>query len=776
MSKRKAKSRDLTGNIVGIVVLFLIVLGYKRFGMVGEFVHNAARVAIGNEYNFLDVFMIIPAIYLVLFGSLKSIRPKYAWTWTLLFLAFTLYCGISNKELTGFDVLNDYLDHFTAVWKDQYPINGGFIGSLLYSVTSLLVAKGGTYLIIGMLVLTALIVLVEFKNVKAFFVRIFNAVTEEKDDGTRNRSKKKHTSIADKIFVYEDEEEVAPAPRRKMAFIKADKQREETSIEDKIVPAREKPVKKEKEAEERKTEVISKSLEVREVKKEKEEEKGESVAVNPNTTSAATAKASSVPYTLPKISKLDTNINKKGSMENRNAAKENGERLLEILEDFDIPCSLEAITIGPSVTKFEIKPESTVKISRISQIQDNLKMELAAKSIRIEAPVPGKRVVGIEIPNREMTMVKMYEIMTSFPANSENKKLLFGLGKGLSGEAVFCQLDKMPHLLVAGATGSGKSVCINGIITTFLLRTKPDEVKLLLIDPKKVEFTPYKDIPHLIGPVISDAHEASLALQVIVKYMENRYSEFAKYGVRNIEGYNEYVEYHKDEKLDKMYRIVVIIDELADLMSTNRKEVEQSIQRITQLARAAGIHLIVATQRPSTDVITGVIKANIPSRIAFAVSSGVDSRTILDTYGAEKLLGNGDMLYSPIGEQSPIRVQGVYVSDKEVEEIASECSRKQRPHFNDEFVALKDTNHDALGFDANGSPDDPMYDECKEFVCDQQKASTSLLQRKFGIGYNRAARIIDALEQNGVIGPQQGSKPREVFYILNEDGEIVSKN
>ena len=773
MSKRKTKSRDLTGNIIGAVLIFLVILGYKQFGLVGEFVHNVARVTVGNEFNFLDVYLMVMGIVLVLFGTLKAMKPKYFWFMTLLLVAAVLYCGISTKELVGFDVLNDYLDHFGAIWKNTYEVTGGFFGALFYSVTSLLVAKGGTYLVIGLLVLISIIVLVEFKNVKAFFVKIFNSITEPREG---EEKKTKRNKIMDTIFEEYDEEE-APAPKRKMAFIKADCQRKKETIEEKIVSAREKTEVEEEESEEapRKPEVIKKSLEVKNTSNKKDEA-GEPVSVNPNTTSAATAKGTSTPYSLPKLTKLDTQINKKGSVENRNAAKENGERLLEILDDFDIPCSLEAITIGPSVTKFEIKPDSTVKISRISQIQDNLKMELAAKSIRIEAPVPGKRVVGIEIPNREMTMVKMYEIMTSFPANSENKKLLFGLGKGLSGEPIFCQLDKMPHLLVAGATGSGKSVCINGIITTFLLRTKPDEVKLLLIDPKKVEFTPYKDIPHLIGPVISDAHEASLALQVIVKYMENRYSEFAKYGVRNIEGYNEYVEYHKDEKLDKMYRIVVIIDELADLMSTNKKDVEQSIQRITQLARAAGIHLIVATQRPSTDVITGVIKANIPSRIAFAVSSGVDSRTILDTYGAEKLLGNGDMLYSPIGEQSPIRVQGVFVSDREVEEIAKECAKKQHPHFNDEFVALKDVDHDALGFDSNGQPDDPMYNECKEFVCEQQKASTSLLQRKFGIGYNRAARIIDALEQNGVIGPQQGSKPREVFYILNEDGEIVSKN
>jgi DNA segregation ATPase FtsK/SpoIIIE, S-DNA-T family len=345
------------------------------------------------------------------------------------------------------------------------------------------------------------------------------------------------------------------------------------------------------------------------------------------------------------------------------------------------------------------------------------------------------------------------------------KKLLVPLGKDLMGKVVYTELDKMPHLLIAGATGSGKSVCINAFICTILLRTSPDEVKLLLIDPKKVEFVAYQKIPHLICPVISDATEAAKVLRVIVNMMENRYEVFSKVGVRNITTYNELLVKQPQDHLEFMPWIVVIIDELADLMIVAGKEVESSIQRITQLARAAGIHLIVATQRPSTDVITGIIKANIPSRIAFAVSSGIDSRTILDHVGAERLLGYGDMLFFPVGEPSSIRIQGVYVSDEEVRRLADATSIQRKPNFDDAFLHLNDPEEES-GF--KNLTEDPLYEEVKQFVLDTRRASTSTIQRHFGLGYNRAARIMDMLEQKGIIGPQQGSKPRDIYGKNNE--------
>lgn len=478
------------------------------------------------------------------------------------------------------------------------------------------------------------------------------------------------------------------------------------------------------------------------------------------TKSAATVHVSGGNYAIPSLSLLDEVAIKSKSNANSVAASQKGRKLIEILGEFGVTASLVGTHIGPAVTKFEVRPESNVKISKIASLQDNIKMELSAKELRLEAPIPGRNAVGVEIPNIEMVPVRMIELMKDVPADKLSKKLLFPLGKDLMGKSVFTELDKMPHLLIAGATGSGKSVCVNSIIINYLLRTTPDELKMVLIDPKKVEFTPYHKIPHLISPVISDATEAARALKVIVSMMENRYEVFSNIGVRNIQSYNELLAKKTDPTLNPMPWIVVIIDELADLMIVAGKDVEGSIQRITQLARAAGIHLIVATQRPSTDVITGIIKANIPSRIAFAVSSGIDSRVILDGVGAERLLGYGDMLFFPVGEPAPIRVQGVYINDEEIRRVTDYVSKGQKPQFDDAFLNLSDpegTQNGQLAFD------DPIFEEVKQYVIETQRASTSNIQRRFGLGYNRAARLIDMLEQQGIVGPAQGSKPRDVY-------------
>ena len=494
--------------------------------------------------------------------------------------------------------------------------------------------------------------------------------------------------------------------------------------------------------------------ETRRSSKRKEKEKEE-----PKTHSAATIHTIGN-YSLPPLTLLDEASIKSKSNANSLAAHQKGKRLIEILNEFGVNATLVATHIGPSVTKFEVKPDSNVKISKIASIQDNIKMELAAKELRIEAPIPGRSAVGVEIPNMETTPVRMIEMMRDVPQDRFDKKLLYPIGKDLMGKNVFSELDKMPHLLVAGATGSGKSVFINGMIVNYLLRTSPDELKLLLVDPKKVEFSSFTAVPHLIAPVISDAAEAARALKIIVSMMENRYEVFSNIGVRNIQTYNEFVAKNAKDGLEPMPWIVVIIDELADLMIVAGKEVESSIQRITQLARAAGIHLVVATQRPSTDVITGIIKANIPSRIAFAVSNGIDSRTILDHVGAERLLGKGDMLFYPVGEPAPIRVQGAYISDDEVRRVADAVAAKQKPNFDEAFLNLSDPE---AGTGLAAKMDDPMYEEVKEYVIETGRASTSNLQRRFGLGYNRAARMIDNLEKEGVVGPAMGSKPRDVY-------------
>lgn len=484
-------------------------------------------------------------------------------------------------------------------------------------------------------------------------------------------------------------------------------------------------------------------------------------------------------YHLPPMSLLTNIASSKASNINKNSAEVKGQKLIEILSNFGIQARLTNTFIGPSVTKFEIVPDENIKVNKISGISDNIKMGLAAKDIRIEAPIPGRSAVGVEIPNAENVMVRMSELTKSEKFKDKSKQLLFTLGKDLMGEPVYCELNKMPHLLVAGATGSGKSVCMNTIIISYLLRSDPKDLKIVLIDPKKVEFTPYHDIPHLLWPVITDSDMASMMLKKAVVIMEERYDAFADAGVRDIKSFNDLVIKHNasagdvESKMEKMPYIVIIIDELADLMMTAKKEVEASIQRLTQLSRACGIHMIVATQRPSTDVITGLIKSNIPSRISFAVSSSIDSRTILDQTGAEKLLGHGDMLYLPQGESGLIRVQGCFVTDDEIKRITDYCKKQAGPDYDDTYFEIK-RNLEGESFSYSSESNNPrekdaLYDEVVEYVTQAQKASTSLLQRRFGIGYNRSARIIDELEKNGIIGPSNGSKPREVYKKKDEE-------
>ncbi len=427
--------------------------------------------------------------------------------------------------------------------------------------------------------------------------------------------------------------------------------------------------------------------------------------------------------------------------------------------------------MGPAVTQYEIVVPTGTKLSRISGINKEIALALAAKDVRIEAPIPGKSTVGVEIPNKEVASVKIKEVIGDADPEKIKKGLLVTLGKDIAGRTINTDLSTLPHLLVAGSTGSGKSVCINSIIISLLMHYRPEEVKLVLVDPKQVELSNYNGVPHLLCPVVTDPKRASLVLQKVVSEMDHRYKVLAEKGVKNIKDYNKKAE---KENTEKMNYLVVIVDEMADLMIVAKKDVEDSIMRITQLARAAGIHLIVATQRPSTNVITGVIKTNIPSRIAFSVTSYVDSRTILDASGAEKLLGKGDMLYLPMGANSPIRIQGCFISDDEIERIINYVCRQQSASYDESMANPTNIEGSSPSNIApeNENTDDPVYDEVLKFTLDTGKVSASLLQRRFRLGYNRAARIIDLLEERGIIGPQNGSKPREVLVKLkNEEGE-----
>lgn len=462
-------------------------------------------------------------------------------------------------------------------------------------------------------------------------------------------------------------------------------------------------------------------------------------------------------YILPSMQLLAEPTNNSQQQE-KSQIQATVKKLESTFTSFGVKARVTKVHVGPAVTKYEIYPEAGVKVSKIVNLHDDLALALAAKDLRIEAPIPGKSAVGIEVPNQEVAMVSLREVLESI-AQKQSSKLLFALGRDISGEAIVGELNKMPHLLIAGATGSGKSVCVNGIITTILMRAKPHEVKMMMIDPKKVELNVYNGIPHLLAPVVTDPKKASRALQKVVAEMERRYELFSDTGTRNIEGYNEYIRKHNQHVEDpepNLPYIVVLVDELADLMMVASSDVEDAITRLAQMARAAGIHLIIATQRPSVDVITGVIKANIPSRIAFSVSSATDSRTILDSGGAEKLLGRGDMLFIPVGSSKPTRVQGAFLSDEEVERVVDHCIEQQKASYQEEMIP-EEVNEVAE------EVDDELYDDAVQLITEMQSASVSMLQRRFRIGYTRAARLIDAMEQRGIVGPYEGSKPRTVL-------------
>ncbi|AKN29482.1 cell division protein FtsK [Clostridium carboxidivorans P7] len=470
----------------------------------------------------------------------------------------------------------------------------------------------------------------------------------------------------------------------------------------------------------------------------------------------------SVKYKIPPIDLLKLNVQSKLNKEDKRELISNANKLVETLASFGVEANVNQVSKGPSVTRFELQPSPGVKVSKIVNLSDDIALGLAASGVRIEAPIPGKSAIGIEVPNRDLTPVYLREVIESPEFVNYNKNLVYCLGKDIGGNCVVSDLSKMPHMLIAGATGSGKSVCINTLIISLLYKYSPENVKLLMIDPKVVELSVYNGIPHLLIPVVTDPKKAAGALNWAVQEMTRRYKLFAENSVRNIEGYNELFEKGKIES--KLPFVVIIIDELADLMMVCPNDVEDYIGRLAQMARAAGMHLVIATQRPSVDVITGVIKANIPSRISFAVSSQIDSRTILDTTGAEKLLGKGDMLFYPVGEPKPIRIQGAFISENEVENVVNFIKEQQgEPEYKDEIINQIDSSTSE-----SNSECDELLGEATRIVVDAGQASTSLLQRRLRIGYNRAARIIDQMEERGIISGRDGSKPRQVL-INRED-------
>jgi len=815
MAKKNKKDSSfdwLTPFIFLVLFIALTYFAMNRLGIIGIFANNILSYFFGNFF----IVCLLSLIFLCFYKCFLKKKHKLSFLFfiglLLLNIAILLFQAIFHNDINTAELYQEYLKESSSYVLNKsssFDYKAGIIGYGLYYLLTNLFDRLGTIILALIGVIISLLLLTPKSARDNFIENRRNEAAEtkayrekEKEENQKIlkakkeeiRAERSKESLEQQIERLQQQEDAQTQKRRRKGEKKLEKVRNSsTGMSMYDIKADTKPkviIDETKELEI--TPVVTKKKKKSEIdankpitpiaSSSKKESKAEPV-INDNSqvTSSVTTNQvkvnSSSGYHYPSINLLDKNPNTKKSDVNRTSAAIKGERIIEILKNFDIDAELVGTNIGPSVTKFEVRPNSTVKVSKILSIADNIKMELAAKDVRIEAPIPGKSAVGIEVPNVEPVPVYLRELIGNVPEKYNESPLLFVLGRDLFGEAVFCELDKMPHLLIAGATGSGKSVCINTIIMSLIMRNHPDDIKLALIDPKKVEFTPYHDIPHLLWPVITDAQMAANMLQRVVVMMEERYDAFAAVGVRKITDFNDYVlDYNQNKseeepEMQRMPYIVVIIDELADMMALAKKEVEVSIQRITQLARACGIHLIVATQRPSTDVITGTIKSNIPSRISFAVASSIDSRTILDQIGAERLLGNGDMLYFPQGVSAPTRLQGVYVHDNEIKAVCDYLKKQAKPNYDDSYFAMENATRGGGSFSGGSSNNDKdeMWDEIVEYITDAQKASTSLLQRRFGIGYNRAARLIDQLEEAGYIGPANGSKPREVYLKKEEE-------
>ena len=728
--KRKEENKEESGVIIelkGFGLFLLAVIGLCPFGIVSSFIKGFACFLVGSLWAFLLLAVAVLGIYTMIKRDFPQIFSGKTIGIILLLVGVLVllhshYISANKINPDNFDIVKDggkviksTIDQILSSVnssKENFissSTGGGMIGALFLTLFVSLLTLKGTYFV------SIALIIVGFVLFTGLSIR---DLLKKQVDGVKKVAKK-----------------VKPA-----IYEKDDEDGEEDVVETKTKPTSEPEP------------VVVQAVEEQQARTNSK-------------------------YVLPRLSLLD-DVKKVNNKDNELAIKANIPVLEQVLRDFGIDAKVVDSHVGPAVTQYELELKAGTKVSKILSLNREIALALAAKDVRIQAPIPGKKTIGIELPNKTISMVSVKEILARVPSSKNDSKLLAVLGKDIMGAPQWMEINKTPHLLVAGSTGSGKSVCINSILASILMRSTPDEVKLILVDPKKVELSIYNGIPHLLIPVVTDPKKANIALKRVVAEMERRYDVFEESKTKNIESYNNYLEKLNEtlpdgEKHKKMPYMVVIIDELADLMLVAAKEVEDSIMRITQMARAAGIHLIVATQRPSTDVITGVVKANIPSRISFAVSSGIDSRTILDMVGAEKLLGKGDMLFLPQGVNAPLRIQGTFISEEETKKIVDyvchQQTKKNDPMFDIDKLEGGTTMVEEEVSHGKDAMEEPLYDEIVEFVTEQGKASASLLQRRFRLGYNRAARCIDLLEERGIVGPPNGSKPREVLTKNNSD-------
>ena len=770
-------------RIISIIIFAFSVLFFFVAVIPGEnFWNDVHNVYIGLfGWMASIVFPLLSLIYSFLVQKTKSSKKMIAEpvciVLIVLFISAFIYIVRAKSGVP-------FLDTCKSEFADApYVFNGGFFGAVLGWLFMTL--GKAPAVVVDLLLIIVVIMLLSKVTVNQFFkntTKPVRAVVEKATPYIEERRERRRMNNID--IPLDDEPPVQDEKSKKKAKTKAQKAQDVEKIEE--------PADDYSKLIAEINETTSKNKQNRETPKKKSIDDIVKTASEENAEKPVEEKTEPVPefvvteedmqkevkeYKLPSVDILKT-VKHKSAKDVSDELKNNAELLVETLASFGVQAEITDISRGPTVTRYELKPASGVRISKITNLSDDIALNLAAVNVRIEAPIPGKAAVGIEIPNTVKNSVSMREVIDSADFNRQKSLLSAGLGKDIAGKTVFCDIAKMPHLLIAGTTGSGKSVCMNSIIVSILYRANPEEVKFLMIDPKKVEFSKYENIPHLLVPVVTDPRKASGALGWAVSEMLERYQKFSDTGVRDIEGYNRYVEKHDD--MEPMPKIVICIDELADLMMAAPKEVEDSICRLAQMARAAGMHLVIATQRPSVDVITGLIKANISSRIALTVSSAIDSRTILDSSGAEKLLGMGDMLYSPIGSNKPLRVQGCYISDEEVEKLCefiknqgeSEYSEKIQKEIESKAAQDKTSTKFTDGGES-GENLDPLFDDAVDVVLENGKASTSFLQRKLGVGYSRGSKIMDQMEDKHIIGPAEGAKPRKI--LINKQQWIQIK-
>ncbi|MBK5445967.1 DNA translocase FtsK [Peribacillus sp. TH24] len=767
--RRKKKSTEklkitLKYELIGLTLIGLAVIAIAKLGAVGKGTVFLIRFFMGEWYILFLLGAIAAGFYLMIKREVPYLLKRQ-----LIGMYFLVASMLLLSHVTLFNMLADggpftkpsvISNTWELFWMEvtgktsTKDLGGGMIGAILFAASYFLFDEAGSkivsflFIIVGGVLLTGK-TLGEtlgkfFMGLGGFFIKQWSAFrddmktwNDDKKEKKKNPVKKKKRekeSVEETVQAIQSEDETQQMATERIISSFADKA---YGDEPEVLPVKATP------------------------SVESTEEQDD--AVPPMNFTEIENKE----YLLPPLSLL-LQPKKTDQSGEYQLIHENAAKLERTFHSFGVKARVTQVHLGPAVTKYEVHPDVGVKVSKIVSLSDDLALALAAKDIRIEAPIPGKSAIGIEVPNSEVAMVSLREVLEAKEVDKPDAKLQIGLGRNISGEAVKAELNKMPHLLVAGATGSGKSVCINGIITSILMRAKPHEVKMMMIDPKMVELNVYNGIPHLLAPVVTNPKKAAQALQKVVSEMERRYELFSHSGTRNIEGYNDYINRYnieEDAKQPLLPYIVVIVDELADLMMVASNDVEDAITRLAQMARAAGIHLIIATQRPSVDVITGVIKANIPSRIAFSVSSMTDSRTILDMGGAEKLLGRGDMLFLPAGASKPVRVQGAFLSDHEVEEVVTYVISQQKAQYNEEMIP------DEIQETSSGEVEDSLYGDAVSLIIEMQTASVSMLQRRFRIGYTRAARLIDEMEARGIVGPYEGSKPRNVLLSKDEQDE-----